>query len=244
MRISHRHKFVFFSNPKTGSSSIRKLLDPYSDLAGVPYQQTDAEMPFFSHMRPEEARLAFEGKGWDFDEYFRFTFVRNPWARLVSLYQMICDHAGRHGRIQRMADRAREFLMAEPATATPRGFRRWIFGISPDGGGGGGKPHEYWRRYGTYSIHAFTTDVYGQCLVDEVVRLEDLPGVLPDLLSRMGLDGTLARNMPHANSRRYRPYVEWYDPATRDHVGRLYATDIERFGYSFDVASGWRQAAS
>ncbi len=54
MRISHRHRFVFFSNPKTGSESVRSLLDPYSDICGVPMWEMTAENPFYSHISPRE----------------------------------------------------------------------------------------------------------------------------------------------------------------------------------------------
>ena len=30
----------------------------------------------------------FEQKGWDYNSYFKFVFIRNPYTRLVSLYNM------------------------------------------------------------------------------------------------------------------------------------------------------------
>src|SRR5690606_27928408 len=89
MQISHRYKFIFFSFPKTGSESVRELLDPYSDIRGIPYWNISEENPFYSHISPAEVKAIFQKNGWDYDEYFKFTFVRNPWARLVSLYNMI-----------------------------------------------------------------------------------------------------------------------------------------------------------
>ena len=35
MRISHEHRFVFFASPKTGSRSVRRLLDAYFKLVMV-----------------------------------------------------------------------------------------------------------------------------------------------------------------------------------------------------------------
>ena len=40
MQISHRYQFIFFSNPKTGSETVRKILEPYSDEKILVYQQT------------------------------------------------------------------------------------------------------------------------------------------------------------------------------------------------------------
>ena len=40
-------------------------------------------------MRPVEARRAFQQVDWDFEGYYRFVLVRNPWRRLASLYAMI-----------------------------------------------------------------------------------------------------------------------------------------------------------
>jgi len=120
MIVSHTYKFIFFSNPKTGSESVRAMLAPFQEVEVVPFVRQGSERVFYPHMRPVEARSIFEERGWTFEEYVKLVFVRNPWARLVSLYEMIGSHEGWLGRMKRAADRIR--------ASTWRGTGSAVFG--------------------------------------------------------------------------------------------------------------------
>ncbi len=226
MRISHRHRFIYFSIPKTGSESVRALLDPYSDVAGVPLWETDADHPYYTHMRPVEVRRMFERRGRDFDAYFKFATIRNPWTRLLSLYRMA--HGGRNRRLPLAI---RDLLWLHPS---PRAFRRWLGRTHPDGPGGGGPPDQRWLRYGTYSLPAFVCDEDGEELVDRVLPLERIDDLLPPLLAEIGIEGgdrlrvpkrNVARRPPSTSTRRY------YDTRTTELVRARYQHSIRRFGY-------------
>ena len=80
MRISHKHKFVFISVPKTGSTSVRSIIDPYSDILSV----NDKNSPYKHHTTALNLKKHFESKGWDWSGYYKFSVVRNPWERRVS----------------------------------------------------------------------------------------------------------------------------------------------------------------
>lgn len=80
MRISHKHKFIWISKPKTGSTSFRKLLTPYSDI------WKSREKPFHDHITLRELKVIFADKGWDFDSYHKVVACRNPWNLILSLY--------------------------------------------------------------------------------------------------------------------------------------------------------------
>ena len=67
MLISHKHKFVFIRNPKTGTKSISKLLSSYET---------------FEHGHYHEWKVPKE-----FLNYFVFTVVRHPVTRLISAYK-------------------------------------------------------------------------------------------------------------------------------------------------------------
>ena len=66
--INHDLKCIFVEVPKTGSTSIRSIIGqpetPHLDIRQIK-----------NEIKPEE-----------FDTYFKFGFVRNPWDRAVSLY--------------------------------------------------------------------------------------------------------------------------------------------------------------
>jgi hypothetical protein len=228
MRISHRLKFIFFSNPKTGSESVRKLLDPYSDITGVPFWEATPDEPFYSHIRPIEVRDLFYQRGWIFEDYFRFTFVRNPWARLVSLYQMIFAARGRSLTGANAA--FRNLLARHPSRA---GFRRWLRTVQTDGPGAGGPANQRWQRYGSYSLRAYAGDENGDLLVDRVIRLESIEVELPRTLADLGISGAREMSIPRVNTRRHQPYTWYYDSASAKLVGQMYAEDIERYKYRF-----------
>jgi hypothetical protein len=212
LRISHRHRFVFFSNPRTGSTSLRDFLDPLSDFHGAILPSPPAQ-PFHDHMRPIDARREFERLGLDYGAYYKFVFVRNPWARLASLYVMIRS--------------------LRPDFRQP--FPEWLATVQPFGRGGGGNGgiNETWRQYGAYSLAAFAGDGTG-LLVDDVFRLEDADRV-PDILRRKGIPLPAEAVIGRKNQTRGSVDLRQLYGSRRaiDFVGDLYADDIRRFRYRF-----------
>ena len=221
MRISHEHRFVFFASPKTGSRTVRKLLDPSAEIHGRPAHELTADFPFYNHMRPVELRDVFDARGWDFDAYFKFVMVRNPWSRLVSLYEMFAFREGRLvSRLRRRATRH-------------RGFRAWVRTVDPEGRTTVGPGLEKGViRFGALSYVAFAGDENGQPLVNEVIKLEEIEVRLLPLLERLGVPPP--RRIPKIGRGRYPgDYRDFYDDETRELIGSLYEEDIERFGYTF-----------
>ncbi len=230
MRISTQYKFIFFSNPKTGSESVRKMLDEYSDIKD---NKADRNSPFTSHMPPREAKVLFEERNWPYDEYFKFVFVRNPWAKMVSLYQML--YSGKPTKMlvtgtlgDQLKDRLKKFKQRY-LTKKPT-FHEWLHSINTQPLN---QNSEDWLRYGTYSLDKYATDEQGNMLVDKIIRLEDINRDLLPTLVQIGIPNAESLVIEEINRRKYNSYTTYYDEATIKLVGERFRYDIEKFDYRF-----------
>ena len=74
--ISNKHKCFFIHIPKTGGSSVGCTMGIKNSVANILNHKDD-------HLTVVEAMKYFP-KEWN--EYFKWTIVRNPWDRFVSMY--------------------------------------------------------------------------------------------------------------------------------------------------------------
>jgi hypothetical protein len=97
--ISHRYKCIFVEVPKTGSTSVRHLLGkaikPHLNLCEIKRLmesywvvrggRKNRILEWLYLTLPAERRKK-RGRQ-QFESYFKFGFVRNPWDRVVALYE-------------------------------------------------------------------------------------------------------------------------------------------------------------
>ena len=97
--ISHKHKCIFVEVPKTGSTSIRAMLGkayiPHLNLVEIKTLMENSWTQFggrtnriraaLYQLLPRERKIDIGRR--QFESYFKFGFVRNPWDRVVSLYE-------------------------------------------------------------------------------------------------------------------------------------------------------------
>lgn len=150
----------------------------------------------------------------EYRSLWKFTFVRNPWDRLVSAYSFL-----REGGMNE-DDRRRAAMSTDRFSSFEEFVREFI-----------GK-EDFARLVHFRPQHRFA------CLsdtappgVDFVGRFERLGEDFARVCEKMGREVTLASaNRTKARPRDYRSH---YDADTAAIVGRAYARDVELFGYSF-----------
>jgi hypothetical protein len=114
--ISHHHKAIFIHIPKTAGQSIERV---FLELIGLNWKRRAPLLlrandepslgpPRLAHLRAHEYVEYCYLPQELFDEYFIFSFVRNPWDRVISFYRYLG-----HSRTHTLHDYVKEILWRE-----------------------------------------------------------------------------------------------------------------------------------
>lgn len=97
MIISHKHRFVFFHNPKAGGTSVRATIERFNDVGfgmwGVDPERSGPPVDR-AHMGIDEFAADYSELWQKVRGYAGFCLVRDPQARFLS---SISEHAKLHG---------------------------------------------------------------------------------------------------------------------------------------------------
>ncbi len=210
MLLSNAGRFLFIHVQKNAGTSLKECLH-----AAFP----DAQELLGTHDWAANARAHL---GPRYDELYVFAFVRNPWDRLVSWYQMVERARPRMGSAQTRDDGDVNRLWRY-ALERSQGFREFILNcdaVIDDVDG---------RKSFAFAQCDYICDGEERLIEDDVYRFEDLPAAADRLFHRLGVRATL----PLLNPSPRGPYRQYYDHETRAIVAQRFARDISRFGYTF-----------
>jgi hypothetical protein len=206
MIISFRHKFIFAAVPKTGTHAVRRALRPHLGAEDVEqvrlFVQKSLPIPDLAriqhgHITLQELRPHLPPE--QFDSFFKFAFVRNPFDRFISYCAFVTRNHG-------------EFL-ADPHRVMDH------FARNPP-----------WQHVLFRPQCTFIADDRGALLTDYVGRLEKMQQSYDEIAARIGIASS---QLGTVNASKRRDYRAYYTPPLIDAVARLYAKDLELFGYRF-----------
>jgi len=218
MLLSNKHKFFFMHIPKTGGTSIRNALNILLQNP-QPYTERDMEK---KHM----SAFLLRDEIYDWDNLWKFTFIRNPYDRMVSYYsfyrmprQFPYEHTTRRAALE----------MSFPD------WVRWLkqkefvrLGDHPP------RAIPMWRRPQVDYIYN-----QGIKLVDYIGRYETLEEEYHMIANKLELDKDISiwkhhRDLRHDNkSKRLEDFRLYYDDESRSIVKWWFMRDIKEFDYRF-----------
>lgn len=191
------HQCIFIHVPKAAGTSVALTL----------FGQKSRHVPWFEYYR------ANPGK---FRRYFKFTFVRNPWDRLVSTYFFL----------QRGGMNADDAAWANANLKSFPNFERFVLEwLNEDS-------IHTWVHLRPQ--HYFLCDDNGKLMVDFVGRVENMEVDFAVVAAKLHC----TRKLEKVNVGSQQHYSHYYTDTSRELVGRVYAKDIALFGYAFEPAPG------
>ena len=212
MRISHKYKLLFFSNPKCGSSSIRMILDELLENNEDAYikSRRKGKTEFFNHINAIEASELFSKYDWNWDNYLKIITIRNPFDKLVSIYFYNKPDKNNTPFYRPGYEKESAFQMD---------FKNWLKEFCHQGLGK------------IYQLKHFCFGLDGQSYVNHILRIEDIDQTLPSILDGIGLKIPV---LPRLNTSEHKPYWEYYDTETRALVEKYFTFDIKIGNYYFE----------
>lgn len=192
--INHKHKFLFLHLPKTGGTSINKFFNDKFDN-----NERDFGHPYLSDYKCD-----------NFDDYFKFTIVRNPYDRLVSAFFYMKKYSKFQADINfrkkwKLEDDTFESFVIEklPIIVGNKNTRPRHF-----------KPQVDFGTAGLDYIGSFLT-------------MQDDMNFICDKI------GTDRQDLPHVNSSNHKRYDRYYNKELLDIVKTLYFQDFNNYDHLF-----------
>ncbi|WP_155263090.1 sulfotransferase family 2 domain-containing protein [Sphingomonas segetis] len=206
MIISSLHRFIFVAIPKTGTHSVRQALRRHmgpSDLEQVGLF-VQSKLPIPELARLQHGHLSLaQVRPFMSAENFAGLF---KFAFVRNPFDRFISYCAFMTRVQGQFER------------DPKKVMRHFIDNPP------------WQHILFEPQHRFVTDEDGTMLADRIGRVEAMQESYDRIAARIGIPSA---PLERVNSSKRRDYRDYYDDLLVEGVARLYARDLELFGYEF-----------
>jgi len=203
--LSVTKKFLFIHIPKTAGTSIRQVLEPFGVTEYFSYSKGIEKYivarnkfpPHLSYVAAAEVLTV------DLNRFYKFTFVRNPWDRYVSMYEYFRKDT-KHAMHRRcMSCSFEDFIddvTAGRATFDTKNQLDYI--VRP-------------ARLGP---------------IDFIGKVENIETDFSIICRTIGIENTV---LPVLNTTNHKNYESYYSDALKGKIADFCKPEIEVFGYAF-----------
>lgn len=231
MFISRKYKFIFIHIPKTGGTSIRHAMYDMDD------NSKKKECFLHSDVNYSKAYLKRNGEKWN--DFFTFSIVRNPYARMVSFYnhlkrirkenlekvELFKNHPKRNGNDKRTNKEIEESIIQFSRFADRYNYKDFKDFIE--------NPYYHMKDLNPRKLNFVAN--YVDWLSDEkgiavkyIMKLEDANNCWDEVLSKIGCEKI---ELPHLKKGENVDWKDYYTKRLKDIVYKRFKRDFEYFNY-------------
>ena len=190
-------KYIYIKNPKAACSSVLQVMFDWGHINRKPL-----------HRDQKNQAEKWMEEDFKFD-YFKFSFVRNPWSRFASLFQ----------------DKTKNVIGTKWEMRRWKKYKNHSF-------------EQFAREMSNKNVNAMDRHSRSQHLnlnklrgLDFYGRVEEFDRDIRYVAKTIGMD---LNKVPWKNKTSTGNYREYYNKETIEIVADIYRKDIEIFGYDFD----------
>lgn len=208
------NKKLIFTHPiKCGGTSVEDLLGFFALREKYPQVQSTIK-----HASLETHFNELKNKNVKIEDFFKFSIIRNPWARAVSFYNHSKYRAFEHW-LKTKPNKEMPPFITDSRNMT---FKSFIFKYTES---------TFNSNYSTKPYMLFQNKFY----LDYVIRLEHLKEDFLKIRDKLQLKSDTI--IPHHNNSETflpkKPYTEYYDAETKKLIEQRFDWDIETFNYTY-----------
>jgi hypothetical protein len=204
--IDNKRKFIFIHVPKCGGLSMESMCRDNDILIDI----VNGNANKLNEKHNTDVYTNIEDVP---DIEFSFSFVRNPFARLVSAWKCPWVTGKKiNNKWEVPFNDFTDFIRKHVLKESDWTFFKWSH-VMP---------------YTDPRMKLFNSD--GKKLLSFIGNLETYQEDFNIVCDKIGIP---RQELPHVNKTKHKHYTEYYDDETRQIVAEKYAKDIEYFGYKF-----------
>ena len=213
--ISHKHKCIYIHIPKTAGTSIKYFLFPDKEIHwfNANYDVIHGWCPKRKiYMQHATAKQLIETNlitKQQWETYYKFSFVRNPWDRAISDYYWLMNDQNIKDSFKNYLDKAGRFTK-----------------VLND------KSEIHYRGDHLYPQSSYF-DTEGIHKIDFVGRFENFTEDMNFVLKQIGVNQSFDTHI-NVSKRTKKHYSKMYTDILKEKLETLYQDDIYSFGYNFD----------
>jgi hypothetical protein len=222
--LSDKYNFIYIVNPKTGSTSLRNiLLNTLKQTNSCILQdcfKNEIKYDIYHNNTVLTKDMCIKLNK-NYNDYFSFTTIRNPWAKMVSLYFYAKPDKNLYEQFDEQYDKSTSFYY---------NFNEWLKNKHIIG--------HYW-----YKIESWAFENSSQS-VNKIYNIEtfSIKQLFEDMLQHNIEKGYVLNEkdyefcieLPMENSTTHEHYSKYYNDESIEIIRKIFAKDIEIGNYEFE----------